>query len=75
MTWPFEVTGPSFLEARHPDSTKEQLASNLHAILVNLLMSSAKGAWTVSDEWNRLLPDYRFTKLEDFLEKVWGELP
>jgi hypothetical protein len=25
----------------------------------------------VSDEWNRLLPDYRFTGAEEFLEKAW----
>jgi hypothetical protein len=26
----------------------------------------------VSDEWNRLLPDYRFTDAEDFLSKHWA---
>jgi hypothetical protein len=25
----------------------------------------------VSDQWNRLLPDYKFTDAEEFLEKYW----
>ncbi|CAK7199670.1 hypothetical protein SEUCBS139899_002353 [Sporothrix eucalyptigena] len=31
------------------------------------LLATARGAWTVSDEWNQLLPDYKFTSLEEFV--------
>ncbi|CAJ2513767.1 Uu.00g018860.m01.CDS01 [Anthostomella pinea] len=36
------------------------------------LLSVGRGAWTVSDEWNKLLPDYEFTQVEDFLKTVWA---
>ena len=47
----------------------------LKTVLVGTLLSSAKGAWDVSDAWNQLLPDYKFTQMEDFLIKVWEEKP
>lgn len=41
------------------------------AVMVGMLLSSVKGAWDVSDEMNRLLPDFKFTQLEEFLSKAW----
>ncbi|CAK7209776.1 hypothetical protein SBRCBS47491_000555 [Sporothrix bragantina] len=32
------------------------------------LLATARGAWTVSDEWNKLLPDYKFITLEEFVD-------
>ena len=30
-----------------------------------------RGAWMVSDEWNKLLPDFEFSDPESFLKKHW----
>ena len=63
------------LEARHPSVSDEQAANMLKAVLIGTLLSGAKGAWAVSDEFNRILPDYKFAQLEDFLAKVWEDKP
>ena len=59
------------LEKRHAAYTGDDVASILKTVLIGTLLSSAKGAWAVSDELNQLLPDYKFTQIEDFLTKVW----
>jgi hypothetical protein len=40
-------------------------------ILRGVLLSGLCKSWVVSDQWNRLLPDYKFTDAEEFLEKYW----
>jgi hypothetical protein len=45
------------------------------AILIGMLLGSAKGAWDVSDEMNKLLPDFEFTQWEDFLNSIWEGKP
>jgi hypothetical protein len=47
----------------------------LKTVLIGTLLSSAKGAWDVSDAFNQLLPDYKFTQIEDFLARVWEGQP
>lgn len=47
----------------------------LKKVLIGTLLSSAKGAWDVSDAFNKLLPDYEFTQIENFLAKVWEGKP
>ncbi|RDW65624.1 hypothetical protein BP5796_10316 [Coleophoma crateriformis] len=59
------------LESSHPSVTGDQVEKMLKAVLIGTLLSSAKGAWDVSDEINQLLPDFEFTQLEDFLTEVW----
>ena len=64
------------LSAQHPSFSgggAEELAAVLKVVLVSTLLSTAKGAWDVSDEWNKLLPDYRFAEIEDFLAMAWNE--
>ncbi|KAI1470002.1 NAD(P)-binding protein [Daldinia caldariorum] len=61
------------LEARHHSVTDEEAADMLKGVLVGMLLSSAKGAWNISDEWNQLLPDYRFTDMSQFLGEIWQE--
>ncbi|KAK5993993.1 Oxidoreductase swnN-like protein [Cladobotryum mycophilum] len=66
------------LGKRHPsftDDQAEELAGMLKTVLISTLLSSAKGAWDVSDAWNKLLPDYQFTQIEDFLAEVWVGKP
>jgi hypothetical protein len=48
---------------------REELAANL---LKGLLLGFQDGAFQVSDEWNKLLPDYKFTQPEEFLTKAWA---
>jgi len=43
----------------------------LKTVLISTLLSSAKGAWDVSNAFNELLPDYKFTQIEDFLAGAW----
>ncbi|KAI1461939.1 NAD(P)-binding protein [Annulohypoxylon moriforme] len=38
----------------------------------NLLQGIHRGAYDVTDEWNKLLPDYKFTQVEDFVKEYWG---
>ncbi len=40
-----------------------------------MLVSTAIGVWTPSDEWNKIFPDYKFQKLEPFLKQVWEGKP
>jgi hypothetical protein len=63
------------LETSHPSVSQEQAAEVLKSVLISTLISGAKGAWDVSDEFNRILPEYKFTQMEDFLGKVWKDQP
>ena len=61
------------LEARHASVAEDQAADMMKSVLIGTLLSGAKGAWNVSDEFNQMLPDYQFTKIEKFLAEVWEE--
>lgn len=37
------------------------------------IVSIYQGSWEVSDEWNQIFPDYKFTKIREFLEKWWTD--
>jgi hypothetical protein len=66
------------LGKRHPSFTEDQanqLAAMIKTVLIGTLLSSAKGAWDVSGAFNQLLPDYKFTHIEEFLERVWKGQP
>ncbi|KAJ9137750.1 hypothetical protein NKR23_g8912 [Pleurostoma richardsiae] len=52
--------------------SKEQQEAFTRAVVIGTLLAVAHGAWSTTDEWNRLLPDYRFTGLGEFLEQVWA---
>ncbi|KAH6987752.1 hypothetical protein BKA56DRAFT_612504 [Ilyonectria sp. MPI-CAGE-AT-0026] len=63
------------LETHHPSVSKEQAENLVKTVLIGTLLSSAKGAWTISDEFNQLLPDYQFTQIEEFLAEIWAGKP
>ncbi|KAK1761850.1 NmrA-like family protein [Phialemonium atrogriseum] len=72
------LEGSWALGKRHPSFTEDQadqLAAMLKTVLIGMLVSSAKGAWDVSDAFNRRLPDFEFTEIEDFLSKAWEGKP
>lgn len=39
----------------------------------SLLLAIHDGALSVSDEWNRLLPEYQFIPIEEFLAEAWQD--
>ncbi|KAF5572595.1 hypothetical protein FPCIR_14234 [Fusarium pseudocircinatum] len=51
-----------------PDEMKEQVSK---AFLVESIAGLKRGVWTVSDEWNKLLPDFEFTSAESYLKGIW----
>jgi len=66
-----KLTASWGLEAQHPAFSPEEASQFLRVVLIGTLISSAKGAWDVSDEMNRLFPDFKFNNIKDFLEMVW----
>ncbi|KAJ3510642.1 hypothetical protein NM208_g15508 [Fusarium decemcellulare] len=62
-------------ELNHPvlaSLSKEQLDGFRKGVLIGTVLLASAGAWAVTDEWNQLLPDYKFTQVEDFLRQVWA---
>jgi hypothetical protein len=57
---------------KDPSLTPEQIDYFSKVILRGSLLSGLCKSWVVSDEWNRLLPDYKFTDAEEFLSKYWA---
>ena len=53
-------------------ASPEQVQAFLGVALKSILIGMHRGAYDVTDEWNRLLPEYQFTRVEDFVKKVWG---
>jgi len=60
---------PMFVD---PHLSPEQNDYFSKLVLKGTLLSARVGSWVVSDEWNRLLPDYRFTDPEQFLLEHWA---
>ena len=58
-----------------PGIPPEQVDYFSKMVLTGVLLSGIHSAWAVSDEWNRLLPDYKFADAEQFLSKHWAEKP
>lgn len=59
----------------HPAITNEQLGTMSRQINLQAMKGIAEGAWTVSDEWNRRLPDFTFADPVKFLERWWAGKP
>ncbi|KAI1776194.1 NAD(P)-binding protein [Hypoxylon cercidicola] len=53
-------------------SPPEEFAAFMDVALKGCLLGISRGAYDVTDEWNKLLPDYKFTQVEDFVKEVWG---
>ncbi|OQE15630.1 hypothetical protein PENSTE_c027G08084 [Penicillium steckii] len=45
------------------------------ANISSVMAGALRGAWAVSDEWNKLLPDLQMTTVEDFLREIWEGKP
>jgi hypothetical protein len=60
---------------KHKAVSDEESLAFFKTVTIGFLLSSVKGAWDVSDELNRLFPDYEFEEIEAFLTKVWSGKP
>ncbi|KAK0732089.1 hypothetical protein B0H67DRAFT_566659 [Lasiosphaeris hirsuta] len=56
----------------HPAIPKDQAEFFSRMFITLAMQGSLANAWEVSDEWNRLLPDFEFTSIEKFLTEVWA---
>ncbi|GME45413.1 hypothetical protein BKA56DRAFT_490115 [Neofusicoccum parvum] len=63
---------PIFEHRAITPSLQDQMSKNG---TIEFLLSAADGSWAVSDEWNKLLPEYRFTTAEEYLRAVWEGKP
>jgi hypothetical protein len=59
----------------HPSIPPDQVDIFSRIILAGVLLAISADAYNVSDEWNQLLPGYKFTQAEDFLAGVWRGKP
>ncbi|RDW73431.1 hypothetical protein BP6252_07338 [Coleophoma cylindrospora] len=66
------IKSPWIPKFENPSLTAEQVEYFSKLILKGSLLSGLTRSWVVSDDWNRLLPDYKFTSAEEFLEKSWA---
>ncbi|KPM34372.1 hypothetical protein AK830_g12202 [Neonectria ditissima] len=56
-----------------PSIPKDQVEAFSKMATLGILIATSRGVWTVSDEWNQLLPDFKFTQVEEFIKNLWGE--
>lgn len=59
----------------HPGIPREQAEALAPVLLAGMLLGTSAGVLKVTDEWNRLLPDYQFTQAEEFLTEAWRDKP
>lgn len=54
------------------NSSPEKLDAFLKWATRAILVAVTRGAYHISDEWNKLLPDYKFTQVEDLVREHWA---
>lgn len=55
----------------HPSIPPEQVEPMSKLVSAGLSLGLLEGAFRASDEWNRILADFRFVKAGEFLEEAW----
>jgi hypothetical protein len=60
---------------KHTAVANEDASALFKTVTVGMLLSSIKRAWEVSDELNKLFPDYRFQEIKTFLTHIWANKP
>ena len=58
-----------------PTIPADKLEMYSKMFLIGTLLTGTHDSWVVSDEWNRLLPDYKFTDAEEYITKNWAGIP
>lgn len=54
-----------------PSIPKDHIGAFSKMATAGILIAMSKGVWTVSDEWNKIFPDYEFEQVDTFLKKLW----
>ncbi|KAJ4865579.1 NAD(P)H-binding domain-containing protein [Trichoderma breve] len=57
----------------HPTVPEELRESSAKIFTAKTIVSVYQGSWEVSGEWNKIFPDYKFTTIQEFLEKWWAD--
>ncbi|KAG8353157.1 hypothetical protein FVEN_g8865 [Fusarium venenatum] len=55
-----------------PSIPQDRVEAFSKMAIVGILNAYHRGVYDVSDEWNQLLPDLKFTKADELLGRVWG---
>lgn len=55
----------------HPSIPPDQVETMSKIGAAGISLGLLKGSFRASDEWNRILPEFRFEKAGEFLEKAW----
>ncbi len=55
----------------HPSIPPEQIEAMSKIGTAGISLGLGDGLFSVSDEWNRILPGFQFTKAGEFLENAW----
>ena len=70
------IIDPTWLpKLTHAAIPKDQADALAGQFLAGMTLSIDAGALNVSDEWNRLFPDYEFTQPREFLTEIWKDKP
>ncbi|KAF4982778.1 hypothetical protein FZEAL_1679 [Fusarium zealandicum] len=62
------------LDITHGAFPPEEREAIGESLLAGFLLGLKTEAFKVSDEWNRLLPDYKFSQPEQFLTEAWAAI-
>lgn len=69
-----QLNSPWGLRLTHKSVAPDQVEEMLKQVAIGTLLSFAKGAWSTTDEVNKLLPgEFHFTNAEEFLANIWGQ--
>ncbi|KAK2756650.1 hypothetical protein FQN54_005095 [Arachnomyces sp. PD_36] len=69
------LTSPWCPVLEHPAIPKEHLEPMSRKINIQAMKGVVEGEWAVEEDWNRLLPEFRFSDPVAFLEKWWTGRP
>ncbi|CAG9950120.1 unnamed protein product [Clonostachys rosea f. rosea IK726] len=67
-----ELKTDNFFRVPFPEIPEDQVESFSKLATISVMLGAKHGLWTVTDEWNEILPDHEFTQVEDFLREIWG---
>ncbi|KAK0662035.1 hypothetical protein QBC41DRAFT_32826 [Cercophora samala] len=59
----------------HPSLSRTEVEAMAKGFLCGILLGISAGVLRVSNGWNRLLPDYKFTRAEELLTEIWEGKP
>lgn len=66
-----ELKSENYIRLPFPGIPEDQLEAFSKLATVSVLLGGHHGLWDVTDEWNQLLPDYKFTQVADFIKEIW----